>query len=242
MFESGIGKKLVAEYLGAFILTAAVVFPAIALRNAGLGAFLFIMFTAGLGMALVTWLFRDVSGAHVNPAVTFAMMVLKKTSIVTGVLYWIVQMAGAMGAVLYAKATFMIEGSSAADLGNLGAALPTPDYQNYQVMMAEAIGVFLLVSVVLAVLHVKDKVQAGLAIGFALLIGIVMTAPISGGALNPARAFASIIAADVYQQSHLLFYIVAPFIGALVAVIVYLFFEGERWSLDFLKLKASRVK
>src|SRR5437879_5895042 len=103
MFESGLGKKLVAEFLGAFILTASVVFPAIALRDAGLGAFLFIMFTAGMGLALATWLFRDISGAHVNPAVTFAMMVTRKTAVVTGVLYWIVQMAGALGAALYAQ-------------------------------------------------------------------------------------------------------------------------------------------
>lgn len=232
MFEAGIGKKLVAEYLGGFILTASVVFPSIALRNAGLGAFLFIMFTAGLSLAVATWLFRDISGGHANPAVTFAMMLTKKTSIVTGVLYWIVQMAGALGAALYAQAVFKIDTGSATELNNLGAAIPTPDYKNFQIMMAEALGVFLLVMVVLAVQKIQSKVEAGLAIGFALLVGIVMTAPISGGALNPAREFGPVLAAGVFKQEYVWFYLVAPFIGALVAVVLHMLINdnnGASW-------------
>jgi len=239
MFEKGLGKKLIAEYVGTFIVTASVVFPAIALREAGLGAFLFIMFTAGLGLAVATWLFRDVSGAHVNPAVTFAMMVTRRTSVVMGVLYWIVQFAGAMGAALYAQATFKLDSaSSASDLANLGTALPTPGYHDYQIMLAEALGVFLLVSVVLAVSAVQEKVQAGLAIGFALLVGVVMTAPIAGGALNPAREFGPMFAAGVFKSDYLWYYLVAPALGALAAAIIYLFVTDNL----SLRLSVPRVR
>jgi MIP family channel proteins len=217
VLEKDLWKKLLAELVGAFIVTVSVVFPAIALRDAGLGAFLFIMFTAGLGLSVAVWLTRDISGGHANPAVTFAMMVAQKTSVVTGVLYWVAQLAGAVLAAYYAKATFNIEG---ADLGGLGTAMPTPGYKDAQVMMAEAIGVFILVTVVYAVMNVKDKVQAGLAIGFALLIGVVMTAPVSGGALNPAREFGPMLVSNSFKSVYLWYFIVAPFLGALVAVIV----------------------
>ncbi len=227
VLEKDLWKKLVAELVGTFILTAAVVFPAIALRDAGLGAFLFIMFTAGLGLALAVWLFRDISGGHANPAVTFGMMLIRKMSVVTGVLYWVAQLAGAVLATYYARATFKLDSSAPADLGNFGTALPTPGYKDAQIIMAEALGVFLLVSVVYAVMEMKDKVLAGLAIGFTLLIGVVMTAPVAGGALNPAREFGPMLVANVFKSTYVWYYLVGPFAGAVVAALLYMLLEGK---------------
>lgn len=220
MIEKDVWKKLLAEFVGTFVLASAVIFPAIALREAGLGAFLFIMFTAGLGLAIATWLFRDVSGAHVNPAVTFAMMLKRQTAVVTGVLYWIAQLAGAVVAAYYARATFRLESGSAEELANFGMALPTPGYKDAQLMMAEALGAFLLVMVILAVAEVKDRVVAGFAIGSALLVAVILTAPISGGAINPAREFGPMIVANAFKREYLWYYLVAPLLGALAAVLV----------------------
>ncbi len=243
MFEEGLGKKLFAEYVGAFIVTASVIFPAIALRDAGLGAFLFIMFTAGMGIAIATWLFRDVSGAQVNPAVTFAMMLTRKTSVAMGILYWIVQMAGGLGAAMFAQAGFKLDSGSAADLANFGTALPTQGYHDYQIVMMEAIGVFLLVSVVLAVSKMQDKVLAGLAIGFALLVGVVMTAPVSGGALNPAREFGPMFAAGVFKPEYVWYYLVGPALGALVAVVVnMLTTDGFNFAMPQVKRVTTRSR
>lgn len=220
MIEKGTWRRLLGEFVGTFLLVCAILFPGIALRDAGLGAFLFIMFTAGLGLAIVTWLFRDVSGAHVNPAVTFAAMLTRQVSILMGVLYWIAQLAGGVAAAYYARATFRLETGSASELANYGMAVPTAGYKDSQIMMAEAIGVFILVLVVLAVSQVKDKILAGLAIGAALLVAVIITAPVSGGAINPAREFGPMIVANALKKEYWLYYLLAPFIGSLVAVVV----------------------
>lgn len=220
MIEKGTGRKLLAEFVGTFLLACAVLFPGIALRDAGLGAFLFIMFTAGLGLAIVTWLFRDVSGAHVNPAVTFAAMLTRQVSILMGVLYWVAQLAGGIAAAYYARGTFKLDTGSASELANYGMAVPTPGYKDAQIMMAEAIGVFILVLVVLAVSQVKDKILAGLAIGAALLVAVIISAPVSGGAINPAREFGPMIVANAFQKTYLMYYLLAPALGALAAVLV----------------------
>ena len=234
MFEKDLWKKLLAEFVGAFVLVLAVAFPGVALRDAGLGAFLFIMFTAGLGYAVVIWMFRDISGAHANPVVTFASMVLRRTSLITGVFYMVAQLAGSVVAALYTVATFKVEGSLSSFMG-YAVASPTPGYKDLQVALAEALGVFVLVSVVLAVSAVKDKVLAGLAIGFALLVAVVMSAPVSGGALNPAREFGALfMTKGVFKDTYLWFYLVAPLVGSAVAALVHLLLNEK------VSLKVSR--
>ncbi len=222
MFEKDLWKKLLAEFVGAFVLVLAVVFPGVALRDAGLGAFLFIMFTAGIGYSIVVWMFRDISGAHANPVVTFANVLLRKTTIVTGLLYWVAQLAGSVVAALYTAATFKVDGTLSSFMG-YAVASPTPGYKDIQIALAEAAAVFVLVSVVLAVAQVKEKVSAGLAIGFAMLVAIVMSAPISGGALNPAREFGVLfMTKGVFKDTYLWFYLVAPLVGSAVAALVHL--------------------
>ncbi len=221
MFENGIWKKLLAEVVGTFILTSAIIFPSIALRDAGVGAFLFIMFTAGLGMAVVVWLFGNISGGHANPAVTFGAMITRKMTAMTGVLYWIAQLVGGILAAYYARGTFRVDTGSASELANYGTASATAGYKDAQIFMAEMLGTFILVAVVLAVMHMQDKVSKGIAIGGALLVAVVMTAPVSGGALNPAREFGPMIASGTFKSVDLMYYLVAPFVGALIAAIVY---------------------
>lgn len=222
MFEKDLWKKLLAEFVGAFVLVLAVVFPGVALRDAGLGAFLFIMFTAGFGYAVVIWMFRDISGAHANPVVTFAQVLLRKTSVVTGLLYWVAQLAGSVVAALYTAATFKVDGTLTSFM-TYAAATPTPGYKDIQIALAEAAGVFVLVSVVLALSQVKDKVLAGLAVGFTMLVAIVMSAPISGGALNPAREFGVLfMTKGVFKDTYLWFFLVAPLVGSAVAALIHL--------------------
>jgi len=243
MIEKDLWRKLLAEFVGTFILVSAIVFPAIALREAGLGAFLFIMFTAGLGYAIAVWMFRDISGAHVNPAVTFGMMLIGKVKLLTGVFYWIVQLAAAFVATWYAIATFRLDTGSASELGNYGMAMPTPSYKDIQYMLAEAIGAFVLVGVVMFFLNLKDRYQAGLAIGAAFLVAIVMAVPVSGGAINPAREFAPMILARGFKAVYLWYYLVAPFVGAAVAAIFYYIFAPDDAKLSLPKVQlASRKK
>ncbi|MFA6081922.1 MAG: aquaporin [Patescibacteria group bacterium] len=242
MLEKDLWKKLVAEFVGGFILTSAIVFPSIALHDAGIGAFLFIMFTAGLGMAMVVWLFRDISGGHANPVITFAMMLMRKVSVVTGVFYWIAQLAGAVVATYYAAGMFKIGSLTTADLSGYGVAMPVTGYKDIQASLAEAFGVFILVSAVLAVIHIKDKVQAGLVIGSALLIAVVMTVAVSGGALNPAREFGPmLLTKSIYKDTFLWIYLVAPMVGALVAVLVHMIIN-EKISLLITLPKARTLE
>lgn len=242
MIEKDLWRKLLAEFVGTFILVSAIVFPAIALREAGLGAFLFIMFTAALGYAAAVWMFREISGAHFNPAITFGMMLIGKVKLLTGVFYWIVQMAAAFVATWYAIATFKLDTGSASELGNYGMAIPTPSYKDIQYMLAEAIGAFILVSVVMVFINIKDKYQAGLAMGAALLVAVVMAVPVSGGAINPAREFAPMILAHSFKAVYLWYYLVAPFVGAAVAAVFYYIFATDEIKLSLPKVKLEAKK
>jgi len=232
-------KRFSAEFIASFIVTVSVVFPAISLRDAGLGAFLFIMFTAALGYGLVFLLFRDVSGGHANPATTFAMMLTRQVTILTGLFYWFAQFLGAVIAAYYAKTTFRLDTGSPEELGNLGVALPTPPYKDIQIILAEALGVAIIVFVILMVMKYADKIVASMAVAGAVLVAIVMTAPISGGALNPAREFGPMAAAGLFKDIYVWYYLIAPFIGAAVAALLYTMFSGEAQTFRMAMPKVS---
>jgi glycerol uptake facilitator protein len=137
----------------------------------------------GLIMAL-----GGVSGGHFNPAVTAAAAALRKIDPVDAVVYVLAQLSGGVLGALLAKGLLLDEGRA----GHYGATTVSPLLSgNFAGFVVEAIGTFVLVMVVLAVLFNPRVRQewAPLAIGFALVFIVMVIGPLTGAAVNPARWF-----------------------------------------------------
>ncbi len=203
-------KRLFAEFLGTF-----------ALVFAGTGAIVVNQFTGGVighaGIALVFGLivmamiytFGDISGAHLNPAVTLGFVVAGRFAWKSFPGYIAAQLAGAFAASGLLKILFP---------GNptLGATLPSGSWQ--QSFILEIVLTAILMLVILSVsTGAKEKgVTAGIAIGAVVAMAAMFAGPICGASMNPARSLAPAIVSGNFQ--FLWLYPVATVLGALIAV------------------------
>ena len=203
-------KALLAEFLG----TAAVVF-------AGTGAIVIndisggtighagIAITFGLIVLAMIYTLGDVSGAHLNPAVTIAFSVAGRFDANRVLPYVIAQMNGAIGASLILRVTFP-------EHPTLGATLPAGAAS--QSFVLETLLSFLLMFVILGVsTGAKEKgITAGIAVGAVIALEAMFAGPVSGASMNPARSLAPAIVSG--KTSALWLYLTAPVLGALLAI------------------------
>jgi glycerol uptake facilitator protein len=165
-----------------------------------------------------------ISGAHFNPAVTVGMTFLRQIKPPDAVIYIVAQLGGAVAGALLTKGLLLNEGEDV----NYGATLVSDRFLEGDIlpaMVAEAVGTFFLVWVIIgvAVNPRATKEWAALAIGAALGMGVMVIAPLTGAGFNPARSFGPAIVAGEFggTDTFLLVYVAAPVIGALVAAILY---------------------
>ena len=165
-----------------------------------------------------------VSGAHFNPAVTVALTALRQIKPPDAVIYVVAQVAGGIAGAFLTKAILLDEGKAenygAVDVSSVinGATFPG--------MVVEALGTFFLLWAIIgvAVNPRATKDWAAFAIGGALGMAVMVFAPLTGAGLNPARAIGPALASGDWGGfgQFLLVYLLAPVIGALVAVFLYL--------------------
>jgi glycerol uptake facilitator protein len=165
-----------------------------------------------------------VSGAHFNPAVTVAMTALRQIKPPDAAIYVVAQLAGAVGGALLTKAILLDEGKAE----NYGATAVSDviDGKIFPGMVVEALGTFFLLWAIIgvAVNPRATKDWAAFAIGGALGMAVMVFAPLTGAGFNPARAFGPALVSGDWggADTFVLVYVVAPLIGALVAVFLYL--------------------
>lgn len=171
----------------------------------------------GLALMALTYVTAHLSGAHLNPAVTVSKWVSGGMPGGTAVYYVVAQLAGAS---LAAAALWLVLPSSPFT-ATLGAPTLGEGVGFLQAILAEALFTFLLVYTLWGV--VVDKRGAtplsGFAIGLAVAVGAMVLLPITGGALNPARAFGPMLVSGRWADA--LVYWVGPLLGAVVAGLVY---------------------
>jgi MIP family channel proteins len=216
-------RVIVAELLGTFFLvlagTAAAVAASLNLPIAGLPAdSLTVALSFGLALIALVFALGHISGAHFNPAVTVGLTVTGKFPLKYAPFYIVSQMFGALLAALTVLYMF---GSKAKTVAALGATVPAKGLDGWRVVFIEAVVSFLLMLVIMAIATDtrSPKAAAGTAIGFTLAVGILIAGPLTGGALNPARALGPMIIAGTYTDFWA--YIVGPIVGATLAAIVY---------------------
>lgn len=216
-------RAATAELIGTFILVfvgISVAVAAILERGTAGPAYdsLAIALAFGVTLAALVAALGHVSGAHLNPAVTVGLTVTGKFPARAAALYVVAQLAGAILAGLACWAVF---GDPANERANLAATFPQPSATILQALLVEAIVTFILVFVVLAV-ATDDRAPAAaapLAVGFALAAGVFAAGPISGGAVNPARALGPMIAAGAFDDFWV--YLVGPLVGGTLAALIY---------------------
>jgi len=217
-------QKLVAEFIGTFALIffgAGSICADQFLRStgqAGLGP-LGIALAHGLAIGLMVTAIGHISGGHLNPAVTIGFWVTKRLSTFDAILYWIAQLAGAVAAAYLLRTIVPLETWQ-------NAALGTPElahefFRSYG-MVLEAVMTFFLVFVVFATAVDErgafNKI-AGFAIGLTVTMDILMGGPLTGAAMNPARAFGPALAANHWANHGV--YWVGPLAGGFLAGLLY---------------------
>ena len=172
------------------------------------------------------------SGAQLNPAVTIAFLVSRK---MRGKVAALTIACQVLGAVIGAAVVYSMFGS------DMSASVVLPKEGNaIRALILETVIAFALVYVVLATTRSKDfKIAplAGVAIGFTLGFSFMLAGPISGGAMNPACAFAP--ALIVWNFDYQWIYWVAPILGGIIAAGLY---KGLHSDSDIPSRKVEQMK
>ncbi|CAD5111312.1 DgyrCDS628 [Dimorphilus gyrociliatus] len=172
-------------------------------------------------VGLLVWVFGNVSGAHLNPAITLAQLFSRRVGAVRALVYVCAQMGGCTLGALCLK--FIV---SKERREQLGITSVQPDIEN-----AQAIGLEICITFALAitVFAVTDKSRedvghgmAPLAVSFAILTTLLMAIPLTGASLNPARSFGPNVAlaqSSAWKQHWI--YWIGPPVGAISAAFIY---------------------
>ena len=213
-------NKYAAEFIGTFALvfagTGAIVIDDV---TGGTVSHVGVALTFGLIVLAMIYAIGDVSGAHLNPAVTLAFFAARRFPGSSIAPYIGCQLAGAGLASVTLRLLFE-------DHPTLGATIPVgSDLRSF---VLEFILTFLLMFVILCVsTGAKEKgITAGIAVGAVIALEALFAGPICGASMNPARSLAPAVVAGLY--SSLWLYLVAPICGAVAAVFAFRLVHTER--------------
>ncbi|KQK11942.2 probable aquaporin PIP2-8 [Brachypodium distachyon] len=195
--------------------------------------------SSGAGILGIAWSFggtifvlvystAGISGGHINPAVTFALLLARKLTLLRAVFYIVSQCVGAIfGAAIarsvHGRARYLLHGGGANELA--------PGFSAAAGLGAEVVGTFVLVYIVFSATDPKRKardchvpVLAPLPIGFAVFMVHLATIPITGTGINPARSLGAAVAynGDKAWSEHWIFW-VGPLLGAALAMVYHEF-------------------
>jgi aquaporin Z len=219
-------KKYFAELLGTFSLVLIGCGSAV-VAGKFIG-FAGISFAFGLTVLAMVYAIGPISGCHINPAITVAMLVAGKIKSRDAIGYIIAQCLGAvLGAgVLWTIASGQSDFAMATTgLGQNGYGLHSPNgYSLVACLIAEIVLTAIFLLVIFGATH-KDapKGFAGLAIGFSLVLIHLVGIPITGTSVNPARSIGPALFVGGAALSQLWLFIVAPIVGGIIAALIWKF-------------------
>ena len=214
-------KVLAAEAIGTFYLCFAGIAAILATMppvNSG-GGLVAIALAHGLALTIAVHTFGGISGAHINPAVTIAMLATGRIRLPLAALYIVAQLVGATVAAALCNMIFPPEAVQAA---MLGIPLPAPWVSTTTLLLVEFILTFLLVTAVFGT-AVDDRgktVKIGaFGIGLTVAFDILAGGPITGASMNPARSFGPALIAGHWTWHWA--YWVGPVLGGVAAALLY---------------------
>ncbi len=212
-------KKYVSECIGTFVLVLMGCGSAVLLGCAPDGGHLAVALAFGLSIVAMAYVIGNISGCHINPAVSFAMLLSKKMSVSDFIAYVISQVIGAIAGAAVLK---YISGNIGFDAtGGLGSnGLGNLDVMG--ALIVEVILTFIFIFTILGVTSDEGKGGvAGIVIGLTLAFVHIVGIPLTGTSVNPARSIGPALFAGGDALSNLWIFIVAPLVGAALAAFVF---------------------
>ena len=216
-------KKYLCEGIGTAVLVlfgcgSAVVAGGI-LGNLG------IAMAFGLSIVAMAYVIGNVSGCHINPAVSLAMLINKKLTVKEFCLYVVAQIIGALiGTCLLVLILnscgidYMVTGLGANGYGEASSS----GISLWGAILVEVILTFVFIYTILGVTSDESKSSvAGIVIGLTLAFVHIMGIPLTGTSVNPARSLAPAIFLGGTALKQVWVFIVAPFIGSALAAVAY---------------------
>jgi aquaporin Z len=212
-------KKLLAELVGTMVLVLMGCGTAVSL-NCGIDTASVVGTALAFGLAVVAMAYTigGVSGCHINPAITLGVWLSRRMSGKEAIGYIVAQVIGAIigAAILFGVA-------SGAGLDGVGANTVQPGVTPTAGLIAEVVFTFIFVLVVLGTTDSEKGAGnfAGLAIGLSLVLVHLVCIRYTGTSVNPARSIGPALFAGGEALSQLWIFIVGPFVGAIVAALVW---------------------
>jgi aquaporin Z len=171
----------------------------------------------GLVLAVMVTALLGISGGHLNPAVTLGLVAVRRADLRTGLAYIVAQLLGALLAALMIKMVYPLGVVRPISLG-------TPTIANtiqlQQAMIIEGLMTFFLVSAYFGtILNPAAPRLGGLGVGLTLLFDMLVGGPLTGAAVNPARAFGPALVSGQWV-GHLVYWI-GPIVGGVLAALLW---------------------
>lgn len=212
-------KKYLAEMIGTMVLVlmgcGSAVFAGTVQLFSSVGT-LGVAFAFGLAVLTMVYTIGKISGCHINPAITLGMLLSKRISGKDAGMYMIFQV---IGAIIGSSILFIL----AKDSGSTTTLTGANGYHDLvPAFVAETVFTFIFLLVVLGSTSKGANTKfAGIAIGLALVLIHIVCIPITGTSVNPARSIGPALFQGGEALSQLWLFIVAPFLGAAIAALVW---------------------
>jgi len=210
--ETHLARRCVAELIGTFMLVFAGCGAVMVARTSGAFGQTGIALAFGLVIMAMIYAVGHVSGAHLNPAVSFAFALHRHFPVRYVGAYWAAQALGATAAALLLRA-------SLGNVAHVGATLPTGSAG--QAFLWETVLSGLLMFVIMAVATDTRAIgeAAAIAVGGTVALEALFGGPITGASMNPARSLGPALASGNLHS--LWIYLSAPFLGAAIGAAAY---------------------
>jgi aquaporin TIP len=214
-----LARRLTAEALGTFgfvFIGCAVVVVNGGFPNSGIGL-LGIAFAHAVALSVMITATMTISGGHLNPAVTLGLLAARRIDAVSAIAYIITQLVAACAAAYLVK---LLLPPNAVREAMLGVPVIASSVTVGQAIGLELILTFFLVSAVFGTAVSPDAPRvAGFGIGLVLLFDILVGGPLTGAAMNPARAFGPAAVAGEWV-GHMVYWI-GPVLGGVLAALLW---------------------
>ena len=225
-------KKYICEFIGTAVL---VLFGCgSAAITGGIGGVLGILGIAiafGLSIVAMAYVIGNISGCHINPAVSLAMLINKKISIKDFCFYLIAQILGAIAGI---GILYVIMASSDLDVATFGLGangfgeLSAVNLNLIGAIIVEVVLTFVFIYTILGVTSDENKgAVAGIVIGLTLAFVHILGIPLTGTSVNPARSLAPAIFLGGEALKQVWVFIVAPFAGSALAAFTFKFLNKK---------------
>ncbi len=211
-------KRAVAEFIGTFMLVFVAAAPSVisASSHIQIGRSASVV-APGLVVMAIIYTFGDVSGAHLNPVVTFAFALRKDFPWAHLLNYWLAQLLGSIAAVGVLRVLF-------GPVGHLGATIPHGITAS---LIMEFLLSFFLMTIIFgtAAGHKLVGHNSAIAVGGYVALAGLFASPISGASMNPVRSIGPDLVS--WSSNYWWIYIIGPFAGVILATMLASFLRGK---------------